>query len=229
MVSAVLYLLEIFLFPAVVAVALSYITVRESNRQLRSKMTSAIVESDLRNENMDPSITNLGFWLAFSIYFNLVYLTVNITVVEKTMFNSPYIYAACLGAFMISAYLALLFIFRFDDRRFAITGISFSVVGTAVVMATIQLGFGHWTAYASSASTGATIAGQAQSLVVPIVMAVVAWVITLVSFLLDYGIVEDPLPFRFPKSSGYNTMLAAVALGYIGIVLSILYPLYRLI
>lgn len=229
MVSTALYLLEIILFPAVVAVALSYVTVRESDRQLRSKKTSAVVESDLRNENMDPSITSLGFWLAFSIYFNLVYLTVNITIVEKTLFNSPYIYAACLAAFMISAYLAILFLFRFDDRRFVITGISFSIVGTAVITATIQIGFGHWTAYASSASTGATIAGQAQSLVIPIVMAIVAWVITLVSFLFDYGIIEEPLPFRFQKSGGYNTMLAAMALGYVGVILCVLYPIYRLI
>lgn len=230
--AALIYLAEAEVFPAAVALALSYVTMQASDRYLKAHRTDPVVESELRNENLDPSIHRLGYWLFFALYFNIIYLTVNLTLVERTLFNSPYIYAAALAAFLLATYLALLFVFRFNDRRFAITGIAFSVLGTVVVTATIQLGFGHWTAYgssATSASTGYTLAGQAQQMVIPIVLAAVAWVITLVSFLLDSGTLAEHLPFRFEKTGGYKTLLAALVMGWAGVMLSVLYPFYRLL
>jgi Kef-type K+ transport system membrane component KefB len=235
--AAVLTLIEIIAFPAVIAVGLSLLTVREANRQLRSLKSPVSVESDLRNENLDPSIHSLNHLLFFALYFNLIYLTVNLQVVQATLFNSPFIYAACIAAFMVALFLALSFVFRFNDRKYAVIGILFSIVATIVIVTALQLGFGHWVAYGSTGSSGSTgstgsnglsIAGQATDYIVPIVIAGCAWVLAIIAILIDMGYVPNHLPFRFPSSSAYNILLAALVLGWIGVMLAILHPLLTL-
>ncbi|MCL4324753.1 MAG: hypothetical protein M1144_04760 [Candidatus Thermoplasmatota archaeon] len=232
MTSSLLYLAEIIAFPAAVAGGLTYLTVTESERFLKSRKTSAIIESELQNENMDPGVQSTAKWLLFALYFNLTYMTVNIALVQETLFNTPYVYAAAIAAFVIATFIALSFAFRFHEKRYVITGVAFSVLGTVVILASLQLGFGHWTAYgssASSASTGTTLTGRTQDLIVPIVMAGVAWAITLVSFLLDLNLIEHHLPFRFERPGSYNLLMAAVVIGYIGVTLSVLHPLLSLL
>jgi Kef-type K+ transport system membrane component KefB len=235
--QAVLTLIEIIAFPAVIAVGLSLLTVREANRQLRSYSSPVSVESDLRNENLDPSIHSLNHLLFFALYFNLIYLTVNLSVVQATLFDSPYVYAACIAAFMVALFLALSFVFRFNDRKYAVIGVLFAIVATVVVITSVQLGFGHWVAYGSSGSTGSNgagassglaLGGQAVNLVVPIVIAGCAWVLAVLAILIDLGYVPNHLPFRFPTASAYNMLLSALLLGWVGVMLAIIHPLMTL-
>ena len=232
MVSPYLYLAEVIAFPGVLALALSYFTVREARATSSTPGTPIEVESDLRNENLDPSVHGLSYWLFFAIYFNVIYLTVNLSLVQRTLFNSPFVYAACLAAFILALFFALLFVLRFHERRYAIIGVIFSVIGTVVITSSVQLGFGHWVAYgatASSASSAYTLAGQAQDMVIPIVMAGAAWVLTLVAFLMDLGVMPEHLPFRFEGNRAYQTLLATIILGWVGVMLAVLHPLMSLL
>jgi Kef-type K+ transport system membrane component KefB len=241
--QTVLTLLEIIAFPAAIAIGLSVLTVREANRELRRLKSPILVESDLMNENLDPSIHSLNYLLFFALYFNLIYLTVNLKIVESTLFDSPYVYAACIAAFMIALFLAFSFVFRFNERKYAIIGIVFAIAATVVVVTAIQLGFGHWVAYGStgstgstgssgssgsSGSTGMTLTGQAQAYLIPIVIATCAWTLAVISMLIDFGYIPRHLPIRFPSASAYNLLLSALILGWIGVMLAIFHPLMTL-
>lgn len=232
MVSAAIYLLEVIAFPLLGALGLSYFTTREATSHVRRLGSPMAVESDLHNENLDPSIHTLTFWLLFSLYFNIIYLTVNLGLVEKTLFNSPYIYAASIAAFLIALFFAFSYVFRFNDRKYAVIGVTYSILGTVVIATSVQFGYGRWVAEGASASSAAsayTLAGGGQNLVIPVVLAGCAWILTLVAFLLDLGVGFEHLPFRFTGNRAYNTLILTLMLGYLGVTLAILHPLLSLI
>ncbi len=223
-----LYLLEELAFPLVLAALLTFLTLREVERFYRSKNSTVVIESEEQNEELDPSIHGLTKWLLFALFFNITYLTVNIALVQETLFNSVYLYVASIAVFLVASFLALIYTFRFHEKRYLITGVAFSILGTIVIFSSIQLGFGHWTAYGSSASSATSIGNKAPDYLVPIVIAGVAWAITLLSFMLDLRVVERDLPFRLSSPEGYRTMLASLTLGWTAVMLAMVHPLLSL-
>ncbi len=224
-----LYLLEVLAFPLALAAGLTLVTTREVDRYYRNRNTTSLLVSEEENEQLDPSMHGLTKWLLFALFFNIVYLTVNISLVQATLFDSVYLYVASVGAFLVASFLALVYAFRFHEKRFLITGIAFSILGTVVIFSSIQLGFGHWTAYGTSASSATSIGAKAPDYIVPIVMAGVVWAITLVSFLLDLRVGERFLPFRIEQPEGYRVMLAALALGWTAMLIAMIHPILSLL
>jgi hypothetical protein len=234
----VTFLLTQILFPAAVAIAAAIFISRWVRGGLRRKLSAPAVESDVQNEELDPISERNAQYLIFALVFNVSYLTIDPTLVNQILFQSPLFYAASLAFFLVGLFVALMFELRFVPQHFTLLGIAFAAAGSIVVLATVRFNFAGATSTGSStgsssgsstgSSTGLVPGSHVGMMLVPVVLVTCAWSVAVIALLAEGRNWKWTLPFRFPSEGAYRTLLLAVVLGWVGIMLALIPMLIRL-
>lgn len=224
------FLLTQFVFPAAVALAATWGISRWVENHLRNRLTASPVESDLANERLDPINERNADFLVFALVFNVAYLTVDPTLVNQLLFNSPVFYACALVFFLLGLFMVLNFELRFISHRYSILGVAFAAVGTVIVLATIRLGFAQGTATGSATgtATGLIPGSHVSMILVPLVLIACAWSMAVAALVAEGFGRRALLPLRIPLEGPFRTLSSSVVFGYIGILLCLVPTIIRL-
>lgn len=227
----VTFLLTQLLFPAAVAIGVTMFISQWVRSHLKNTLTAPALESDLRNEALDPSSQRNAEFLIFALLFNLTYLTVDPTLVNGLLFHSPVLYALALVFFLVGLFVVLTFELRFIPSRYTILGGAFAAAGSVVVLATIRLGFaqGSATGTASGTAVGLIPGSSVGMVLVPIVIIACAWTIAFFALIIEAVGEKWALPFRFPSDRAFKSLTLAVVLGWVGIMIAVIPMAYHLV